>query len=339
MGEAVVNSTATAPLERAAARVIEAGVPADDPRAFRRCLGQYPTGVAVMTASNGTRLVGMSANSFAALSLDPPLVLWSIRKESISLQPFSEASHFAVNVLTSEQAPVAMHFATPSDEKFKAIPWAPGLGGAPLLDGCLAHFECRRHECIDQGDHVLMVGHVERYARLQGEPLVFSQGRYAVTQEHPALAPRNAAEAGASNNELPFDHEVASLMRLANFAVHRLSSRFNASFAGQGPGETPRRLLGWLRQRPYACDELGALTFLGQGNVLDELNQMMEIGDLFRLPDARYELTKQGREKADGIALQVAEIESGILKNTKASEVQEIRKALAKLACLADAKD
>lgn len=339
MGEAVVNSMLKEPAAHGADRVIEAGVPADDPRAFRRCLGQYPTGVAVMTASNEGRLVGMSANSFAALSLDPPLVLWSIRKESISLQDFSQASHYAVNVLTSEQAPVAMHFATPSDEKFKGVEWSPGLGGAPLLEGCLAHFECRLQECIDQGDHLLMVGRVERYARFQGEPLVFSQGRYAVTQEHPALASGNAAGAAAQTSELPFNLEVASLMRLANFAVHRLTSRFNESFEGQGTGETPRRLMGWLRQRPYDCDELGALTFLGRGNVLDELNQMMEIGDLVRLPDARYELTKQGREKADGIALQVADIESGILKKTKASEVQEIRKALAKLACLADAKD
>lgn len=195
MGKAVVSDMFEQAVSFTPDRVIETGAPSDDPRAFRRCLGQYPTGVAVMTAADGERLAGMSANSFAALSLDPPLVLWSIRKESISLQTFSQASHFVVNVLTSKQAHVAMHFSTPSDEKFKDVKWLPGLGGAPLLEECLAHFECRLQECIDQGDHLLMVGRVEHYTRLQGEPLVFSQGRYAVTQEHPALASGNAVEA------------------------------------------------------------------------------------------------------------------------------------------------
>lgn len=338
MGQAVVSSALREPTVLASATLIEAGVPADDLRAFRRCLGQYPTGVAVMTASNEGRLVGMSANSFAALSLEPPLVLWSIRKASISLHDFSQATHFAVNVLTSQQAPVAMHFATPSNEKFKDVKMSSGLGGAPLLEGCLAYFECRLQECLDQGDHLLMVGLVERYARLEGEPLVFSQGRYAVTQEHPALVSGDRAEAVGQTSELPFDLEVASLMRLANFAVHRLSLRFNESFKGQATSEIPRRLMGWLRQQPYTCDELVALTFLGQGIILDELKQLQEIGDAVCDPDARFSLTKQGREKADGIALQVAEVESGILRHTKAAEVQEIRKSLARLACLADAK-
>lgn len=334
MGEAIVSGALEEAGVATSAKLIEAGAPVDDPRAFRRCLGQFPTGVAVMTASKGSHLVGMSANSFAALSLDPPLVLWSIRKESKSLQTFSQASHFAVNVLSSDQAPVAMHFATSSDDKFRQAQWSPGLGGAPVLAGCLAHFECRLKECIDQGDHLLMIGLVERYTRLQGEPLVFSQGRYAVTQEHPGLGSGIGTESVTQTSDLPFNPEAASLMRLANFAVHRLSSRFNEYFEGQGTGQTQRRLMGWLRQRPCACGELVALTFLGQGIVQDELRQMMEVGDVVLACDGRFELTPRGRDKAASIGVRVAEFESMLLRHAKTSEVQDIRGALVRLAGL-----
>ena len=167
-------------------RVIEQGDPAADGRAFRRCLGQYPTGVTVITAQNGEQLVGMAVNSFAAVSLDPPLVLWSIRRESKSARDFLEASHFAVNILAADQVEVSQRFGAGDPERFQRTPWSRGVSGAPLLSQAIAHLECKRTVVHEGGDHMILVGQVERYARFDGEPLLFSQGQYAVAQTHPS---------------------------------------------------------------------------------------------------------------------------------------------------------
>lgn len=167
---------------------IEHGEPHADARAFRRCLGQFATGVAVMTAQHDGQLAGIVVNSFASLSLDPPLILWSIRRESASLPLFCQAGRFAVNVLSADQLAVSNRFAAARNDKFSGIAWTPGRHGAPLLAGCLAHLECLIEQTLDGGDHLLIVGRVKRYARFGGEPLLFAQGHYAVAQEHPALS-------------------------------------------------------------------------------------------------------------------------------------------------------
>ena len=165
---------------------IEAGDPAADGRAFRRCLGQFATGVTVMTAQHGQDRAGMAVNSFAALSLEPPLVLWSIRRNSGSLPVFVGASHFAVNVLAGDQMEVANLFATPGIDKFATATWSPGCTGSPVLAGTIATMECAREQVLEGGDHLIVIGRVLHFARYGGEPLLFAQGRYALGQDHPA---------------------------------------------------------------------------------------------------------------------------------------------------------
>jgi len=149
-------------------RAVEEGDPAGDSRAFRRCLGQYPTGVTVITACHGDELVGMAVNSFAAVSLEPPLVLWSIRRESKSLAAFLGASHFAVNILAADQVQASHWFGAGHPDRFQLVPWHAGASGAPLLDGALAHLECRRVQLDEGGDHLILRGHGERCARFAG---------------------------------------------------------------------------------------------------------------------------------------------------------------------------
>lgn len=161
---------------------IEPGDPAMDPRAFRRCLGQYPTGVTIVTACHQGQLLGMAVNSFAAVSLSPPLVLWSIRRESRSAQAFIEAGHFAVSILAQDQVEVSQAFGAAAPDRFDTVAWQPGLEGAPLVDGAIAHLECRTEAVHDGGDHHILVGRVLRQQRFEGAPLVFAQGQYAVTQ-------------------------------------------------------------------------------------------------------------------------------------------------------------
>jgi flavin reductase (DIM6/NTAB) family NADH-FMN oxidoreductase RutF len=121
---------------------------------------------------------GLTANSFSALSLDPPLVLWSIVRRSASLPGFQAAGHFAINVLASHQSDLSHRFATPSADKFQGLDLAEGVGGSPVLPGTLACFECETESMIEGGDHLLFVGRVRKISYRNGEPLIFNAGSY-----------------------------------------------------------------------------------------------------------------------------------------------------------------
>ena len=150
-----------------------------NPRDFRNALGAYATGVTIITAAAPDgKPYGLTCNSFASVSLNPPLVLWSLFAYSSSLTVFQNASHFAANVLGASQQEVANKFAKPSEEKFTGIDWRPGLGGAPLLVECVANFQCRAVNRYYGGDHVIFLGAVEAYSYSHKEPLLFARGGY-----------------------------------------------------------------------------------------------------------------------------------------------------------------
>lgn len=155
---------------------------------LRRALGQYATGVTVVTArAPDGRNVGMTANSFTSVSLEPPLILWCPGKNAPSLPDFTDASHFAVHVLAAGQHHLSRRFATPADDKFRSTPTTPGIAGTPLLDGAVARFQCRTVQRLDAGDHVIFLGEVEQYEAEGGAPLVFHSGYYHVATTHPDL--------------------------------------------------------------------------------------------------------------------------------------------------------
>ncbi len=144
---------------------------------LRRALGRFATGVAVVTCRDGGgEPRGVTINSFSSVSLEPPLVLFSLARESRSLADVLAAGRFAVNVLAADQQELSRRFAGADD------PWrdlACGGGGeVPLLAGALAHFECRHEASHEGGDHVIIVGRVEALAQQPGEPLVFWAGDY-----------------------------------------------------------------------------------------------------------------------------------------------------------------
>ena len=157
-----------------------------DERDFRSALGRFATGIAVITTIGPTgKPEGLTANSFTAVSLDPPLILWCLRDNAASLPAFADSEYFAVNVLESGQRPLSHRFATRMEDKFAGHDWDPGLGGAPIFNGCVACFECRNHRQHDAGDHVIFLGAVERYRHRDGEPLLFNAGRYGTAAPHP----------------------------------------------------------------------------------------------------------------------------------------------------------
>lgn len=159
-----------------------------DRRDFRWALGQFATGVTVVsTRVKDGRRVGITVNSFSSVSLDPPLVLWSLSRQAPSLADFANASHFAINVLAANQHHLSRRFSTPLPDKFEGVECSGESAGCPLLKGATAHFVCRNIRQLDGGDHVIFLGEVEEYKWSEGEPLVFHSGRYRVATRHPDL--------------------------------------------------------------------------------------------------------------------------------------------------------
>jgi flavin reductase (DIM6/NTAB) family NADH-FMN oxidoreductase RutF len=150
-----------------------------DPRDFRTALGTYATGVTIITAVTADgKPYGLTCNSFASVSLNPPLVLWSLGMFSQGLSTFQNASHFTVNVLGASQQELANKFAKSSNDKFAGVEWTPGLGKAPVLANCVASFQCRAANRYYGGDHIIFLGAVEAYAYNRQEPLLFARGGY-----------------------------------------------------------------------------------------------------------------------------------------------------------------
>ena len=131
-------------------------------RQLRDALGRFATGVTVVTTMTADGPLGITANSFASVSLKPPLVLWSPARKSWRFPSFEAASHFAIHVLSAGQQHLAESFALPGGDGFAGLDFAPGLGGAPLLAGCTARFECRHEAGYEGGDHLIVVGEVLR---------------------------------------------------------------------------------------------------------------------------------------------------------------------------------
>jgi len=152
-----------------------------DTRAFRLCLGRFVTGVTVITAlAPDGRPVGLTVNSFNSVSLEPPLVLWSIDRRGSFYAAFAQAERFAVNVLGADQKELSRQFAGTPEDRFDGVAVAPGIGGVPLLKGCIAWFECTTRHRYDGGDHLILVGAVDRFEQRPGQELLYFGGQYGI---------------------------------------------------------------------------------------------------------------------------------------------------------------
>ena len=171
------NGTVTPPFK--------AQPPSFSSQEFRAALGMFATGVTIVTArtSSGS-VIGLTANSFNSVSLDPPLVLWSLAQAAASLAAFRAGSHYAINVLAADQKPLAERFALKGTDRWAGVSFTEGMGGAPLLTGAAATFECFNRSRYDEGDHVIFGGEVERCSwRADASPLLFHGGQFYT--EHP----------------------------------------------------------------------------------------------------------------------------------------------------------
>ena len=149
-------------------------------RDFRASLGSFATGVTVLTAlaENGER-IGVTISSFNSVSLEPPLILWSLSNDSPNIEAFRSATHYSVNVLAAGQQEISDRFAARSGDRFAGVSVRDGAHGVPQIDGCCATFECANEFQYAGGDHLIFVGHVEHFAHdAEKSPLIFHGGRY-----------------------------------------------------------------------------------------------------------------------------------------------------------------
>ena len=140
----------------------------------------FATGVTIVTARTPDGgLIGLTANSFNSVSLNPPLVLWSLSQAAGSMAALSSGSHYAINILAADQKELAERFASKREDRWKDVLFTEGAGGSPLLSGAAASFECFNRSRYDEGDHVIFVGEVECCSRRDGAlPLIYHGGRY-----------------------------------------------------------------------------------------------------------------------------------------------------------------
>jgi flavin reductase (DIM6/NTAB) family NADH-FMN oxidoreductase RutF len=160
--------------------LLRPGAPSFSSDEFRSALGSFATGVTIVTALDVNRQpIGLTANSFNSVSLSPPLVLWSLSRRAGSMPAFSSGSHYAINILAAEQHTLAERFASKDIDRFAGVPFRIGAGGAPVLEGSAAVFECFNRSQYEEGDHIIFVGEVEHCERREGaSPLIFHGGRY-----------------------------------------------------------------------------------------------------------------------------------------------------------------
>ena len=303
------------------------GNPADHPRDFRRCLGQFATGVTVVTAEVWGELIGMTANSFSSVSLDPPLILWSVDRASTRFAQFAAAEHFVINVLADRQIPLSRHFAASGPDKFRDVAWFPGQNGAPVLNDTAAFFECRKAGECDGGDHLILIGKVERAVLFERGVLLFSQGRYRVPADHPDDTIRQTATAGEVSTPAIGSLVLSDLFR----ANHKLSFEFSRYRAGM-TRDQHRVLIGIERRPGIEFDALAKDTFLGVQAAEDAVNALIADGSITADAEGRYDLTPAGRERRRALVVKLLEMEKELLKDIPADVVQAGGQLLAHLA-------
>ncbi len=217
-----------------------------DAKSLRTAFGAFATGVTIVTTRGPDGAdAGLTANSFSSLSIQPPMVLWSLSKTSSSIDAFRGSAHFAVHVLSAEQEALSTRFATKGVERFAGVPVDRGPDSIPMLRDCAARFVCKTAYQHEGGDHVIFVGQVLEFAHAGRFPLVFHGGRYGMVFRKESAQPAPVEEVGSSLSPNDLLYHVSN----AYFRIRR-----------DGIQE--------LRQRGWTGEEYATLSLLGRENGL-----------------------------------------------------------------------
>lgn len=297
-----------------------------DARAFRRALGNFATGVTVVTAAtqDGKR-VGVTANSFNSVSLDPPLILWSLDKRSSSHEVFEAASHFAVNVLAANQIDLSNNFARTKDDRFEGISFEDGEGGAPVLEGCSARLHCEKYQQVDGGDHWIMIGKVVRFDDYGRSPLLYHQGAYSMVLPHPQLASKSSVAHPVSN----FEGRLAgNLYYLMTQAVRSYQCGYQPRQLATGLRTSEARMLMVLENdAELSQGELLREVAMPQREVDEAVANLVRRG-LVMENEGRISLTQSGVEQTETLWQIAREQQNQVFEGFESEDIENFKRVL-----------
>ncbi len=297
-----------------------------DPRAFRRALGNFATGVTVVTAcaDDGSR-VGVTANSFNSVSLDPPLVLWSIDKRSGSYSVFEQATHFAVNILAADQIALSNRFARPGEDKFAGLDYDAGAGGAPLLHDCSARFQCEKYQQTDGGDHWILIGRVVAFDDFGRAPLVYHQGAYSMVLPYPRAQEGSVPPGEASCRQKRLEDNVYYLLTQA---LRSYQSSYQPKQLSSGLRTSEARMLMVLSSDEHMSQNTLLCEVAMPAREIEEAEEILCRKGLVTNTDAGYRLTPAGEEQAAVLREIAVKQQEQVLASFSAEDVAVLKKLL-----------
>lgn len=294
-------------------------------RHFRNALRSFATGVTIVTTTDAEdRDVGLTANSFNSVSMDPPMILWSLSKNAASLPAFQANDYFAVHILSVQQQALSDRFARRGADKFADLPLERGLHGVPLIGGCSARFQCRTAFRHEGGDHVIFVGEVESFDHFEREPLVFHGGKYAkvLPRMAPEPVPTDEVESSFRKDFLGY------LLGLASAQLYRPVRRRCVEL---GISEPVYYVLTVLMARPHlTVPEIDALlAYSGNPLPSDLMSTMMRSGWVeVDEPGRSLNLTESGRRMAMEIYAVAKAAESSLSQTLDFEEAAFLKQLL-----------
>ncbi len=298
-----------------------------DGKQFRNALGRFATGVTVVTASDlNEGFVGTTASSFNSVSMDPPLILWSIDKGARSLPAYKNAEYFVVNVLAADQVGMSNHFARQQEDKFVDVDYELNACGIPVLSGCSAVFHCKNRFQYEGGDHIIIVGEVEQFTASERNSLLFHGGSYAVSEKHPVTAPANAD----SNPEFRSfaDDYLEYLLARSYYQMHQ---KMAAVLEKQALDDQEFRIMASLSGLG-ACNLslLCHYTVLSAGELEAPLLKLQERG-LLEINNGEILLTEAGHNKLAPLLAATRTNEAEALGSFSAQEALTLKSALRRI--------
>ncbi|MFD0915255.1 flavin reductase [Pseudahrensia aquimaris] len=267
-------------------------------RDLRNALSSFATGVTIVTSrEDDGSPVGMTASSFNSVSMEPPLVLWSVTKTAHSAEIFKSAKHFNVHVLASDQTDLSNAFAKSGADKFSGVEYKTNDHGIPILPYAAARFECSTWAVYEGGDHWIIVGEVQAIERQPTEPLVFSGGAYATAA---SLRPASPDPEEAAKDQ---SHVDGLLIYNLSRAYRQLADTFHATVRESGLSIREWRVLASLHgETPRTLNELTTRTFINPRGLMELLANMREAGLCIiegSGDDTRYSGTEKGNEQVE----------------------------------------
>ncbi len=297
---------------------------------FRNALGQFATGVTVVTAADGdTGFVGTTASSFNSVSVDPPLILWSIDKGARGRAVYEQATYFVVNVLAADQVTVSNNFARQQEDKFSTVEYDLDDHGVPVLRGCSAYFHCQTRYLYEGGDHLIIVGEVVQFDATERDGLLFHQGRYSVSDVHPVAASTQAQVGEPQEKSFAANY----LHYLVGRCFHQLLGRLEHLLERQDINQDEYRVLASFSGLEDAdLPTLQRYTLLDEHTLVSALHGLEKRG--FIQPVAQgHRLSHAGQERLVSLMAIAKSNEADMLGAFNAEEAQQFKEMLKRAIC------